>query len=406
MLVSSNLANFGGLKYNTFANTMDSMGRPATLTKTDQNGQNSTWAQNAAYGPGGELKTLQYKTTGGVWYTENRSFNNRLQLTQLQSSGTGLAGVNLQYSYPTSGANNGQLAGITDVLSGEQIAYTYDSLSRLLKGETTQNQSQYPNAPWWGQSFGYDGFGNLMSKTPTAGHTATTMSLSIDPVTNHLLTSGFAYDANGNMTSFPTSSGTQGLSYDEVKASYHCSSFCYRRFGKPLALTCRSIICHFVVSVVCLAQGSAPADRIGSVSAWTTFANKAGWSIKHPGNLKIASCRQCPDPTATDVFVVFRDPFTSDSMMIEPLADEPRDQGLNKWLHRISNTIANPVIKEEWIYLDGWTALKVTNQGPDSSENENIYFVRGSKTFAIRVSNTHNSAFYALYRQMLSTFRF
>ena len=73
MLVSSNLANFGGLKYNTFANTMDSMGRPATLTKTDQNGQNSTWAQNATYGPGGELKSLQYKTTGGVWYTENRS---------------------------------------------------------------------------------------------------------------------------------------------------------------------------------------------------------------------------------------------------------------------------------------------------------------------------------------------
>ena len=92
--------------------------------------------------------------------------------------------------------------------------------------------------------------------------------------------------------------------------------------------------------------------------------------------------------------------------MIEPLAGEPRDQGLNKWLHRISNTIANPVIKEEWIYLDGWTALKVTNQGADSNENENIYFVRGSRTFAIRVSNTHNSAFYALYRQMLSTFRF
>ena len=30
----------------------------------------------------------------------------------------------------------------------------------------------------------------------------------------HLLTSGFANDSNGNMTSFPTSSGTQGLSYD------------------------------------------------------------------------------------------------------------------------------------------------------------------------------------------------
>lgn len=209
----------GRPSYNTFTNTLDAMGRSIGMAETDQNGQTSTWVQNVSYGPAGELKSMQYRTTGGAWYTENRTFNNRLQLTQLQAAGTGLTGVNLQYSYPGSGANSGQISGITDALSGEQIAYTYDALSRLTKGETTQSQSQYPNAPWWGQSFTYDGFGNLTGKTPTAGHTGTTMSLSIDPATNHVLNAGFGYDPNGNMIGFPTSSGTQSLTYDVANRS-------------------------------------------------------------------------------------------------------------------------------------------------------------------------------------------
>jgi YD repeat-containing protein len=40
------------------------------------------------------------------------------------------------------------------------------------------------------------------------------MSLSIDPSKNQVTTSGFAYDANGNTTSIPNSSGTTTLSYD------------------------------------------------------------------------------------------------------------------------------------------------------------------------------------------------
>ncbi len=34
---------------------------------------------------------------------------------------------------------------------------------------TVKNSGQASGSPWWGQSFGYDGFGNLVSKTPTAG---------------------------------------------------------------------------------------------------------------------------------------------------------------------------------------------------------------------------------------------
>jgi RHS repeat-associated protein len=48
----------------------------------------------------------------------------------------------------------------------------------------------------WGQGFSYDGFGNLMAKTATAG-SPPTMSVSFDPLTYHQY--GVSYDANGNV---------------------------------------------------------------------------------------------------------------------------------------------------------------------------------------------------------------
>jgi hypothetical protein len=114
--------------YGAFSYTLDSMGRPTGLTET---GPGTVWVQNAAYGPGGEMKTMQYRTSGGAYYTENRTFNNRTQMIQQQVSGSGLTGMNLQYVY-TSGANNGQIAQTYDSLNGEQMHYTYDSLKRLI----------------------------------------------------------------------------------------------------------------------------------------------------------------------------------------------------------------------------------------------------------------------------------
>ncbi len=86
--------------------------------------------------------------------------------------------------------------------SGEDVQYTYDSLARLTKAETL--------GPDWGQSFGYDGWGNLLSKSVTKG-SAPVMSVTADPATNRLVVSGMAYDANGNVTNMP---GVGTLAYD------------------------------------------------------------------------------------------------------------------------------------------------------------------------------------------------
>jgi YD repeat-containing protein len=56
--------------------------------------------------------------------------------------------------------------------------------------------------PAWTQSFSYDGFGNLTSKTLNG----TTTGIPVDSVSNRLKSDGVAlsnvnYDSNGNLTS-------------------------------------------------------------------------------------------------------------------------------------------------------------------------------------------------------------
>ena len=102
----------------------------------------------------------------------------------------------MTYTYSAT-QNNGKITQQTDS-SGEQVAYAYDGLNRLISATASGS---------WGQSFSYDGFGNRTASTPTQG-SAPSSSLSFDG-SNHVI--GFSYDANGNMTSAPN---VGGLSYD------------------------------------------------------------------------------------------------------------------------------------------------------------------------------------------------
>jgi YD repeat-containing protein len=92
--------------------------------------------------------------------------------------------------------NDGRLTQRKDWVSGEEIAYQYDSLNRLILAQTT--------GPEWGQSFGYDGFGNLLSQTVTKG-SAPSLSVTVNPATNRITNAGMSYDAKGNLTAMPGS---------------------------------------------------------------------------------------------------------------------------------------------------------------------------------------------------------
>jgi YD repeat-containing protein len=153
----------------------DAMGRPANMNETSGI---ETWvAGSATYGSAGQLLTVGGGgiTGSGIYngtivpivstFSEGRQYNNMLQLTHLTGSATNFtvvrsswANVDLQYVYNV-GHNNGRVSQTVDNVLNETVNYTYDYLHRLT---TASNGS-------WAEQYGYDGFGNLNSKTPTAG---------------------------------------------------------------------------------------------------------------------------------------------------------------------------------------------------------------------------------------------
>src|SRR5689334_3754528 len=98
--------------------------------------------------------------------------------------------------------NNGKITSQKDYVSGEEVTYQYDSLQRLISAETTD--------PSWGRSFTFEGFGNRTDSIVTKG-AGPAMSLLIDKATNRIMSTGFSYDANGNMTASPL---LTGVTYD------------------------------------------------------------------------------------------------------------------------------------------------------------------------------------------------
>jgi RHS repeat-associated protein len=165
----------------TYTYSFDAMDRPTGLK--DQN--NNTIVNNVTYNAANQLLTFN---------TETRTYNNLNQMTQLTI--TGAQPLNISYNFPA-GTNNGKISSQLDNISGETVTYQYDSLNRLLSASSTQS---------WSETYGFDGFGNLLSKTGTGG--APTLSQAVNTANNQIV--GQTYDANGNQESGPL----VGVSYD------------------------------------------------------------------------------------------------------------------------------------------------------------------------------------------------
>jgi len=140
------------------------------------------------YGVAGEVLSLS------GFLNETRTYNAQFQLTRITVPSV----LDIQYVYPAT-SNNGKLQSQTDVLSGEQITYTYDALNRLATAVTSDN----PNVTQWVQSYTLDGFGNLTDQNVIKG-SAPTMHVVYNSATNRQ--TGDVADANGNIGA--------GYSYD------------------------------------------------------------------------------------------------------------------------------------------------------------------------------------------------
>jgi RHS repeat-associated protein len=155
--------------------------------------QNSSPLANATYNFAGQLTALNYNYSGGVWQqAETHTYNGMMQLTNITNSGPSGAQVNMTYNFSAT-QNNGRIVSSADAVTGENVSYTYDSLNRLIAAATTNR-----TGPIWGNSYSYDGFGNLTGKTVTQG-SAPSASPQVDPTTNRARMIGdYGFDANGN----------------------------------------------------------------------------------------------------------------------------------------------------------------------------------------------------------------
>ena len=128
----------------TYTYSFDAMYRPTGLK--DQN--SNTIVNNVSYNAANQLLTFN---------TETHTYNNLNQMTRLTIQER--QPLDISYNFPA-GTNNGKIASQTDNLSGETVTYQYDSLNRLITASSSQS---------WGETYGFDAFGNLLSKTGSGG---------------------------------------------------------------------------------------------------------------------------------------------------------------------------------------------------------------------------------------------
>ena len=167
--------------------SFDEMGRLGGMTD-----ENANTLATATYGVAGELLSLWMAQAYSSGMTETRAYNSLMQMTRqtVTLQGQTFTYMDLEYRYPT-GQNNGRITQAKDWMTGEEVTYTYDAVQRLVQAQTTADAQ----SGGWGTAYGYDGFGNLWSKTTTKG-SAPPLSVTYDRTTNRQY--GVNYDANGN----------------------------------------------------------------------------------------------------------------------------------------------------------------------------------------------------------------
>ena len=150
----------------------------------------TTYAANATYTPGGALVTL---ALGGSNINLNEAYSSRLQPSRIQaSSASGTDLLDLAYDFGLGTADNGNVQAILNGRDNTRSqSFAYDALNRITLARTQATTGQ--NA--WGQAFGYDPWGNLLTTALTQG-AAPSFSVAAN-AQNQIV--GYCYDASGNL---------------------------------------------------------------------------------------------------------------------------------------------------------------------------------------------------------------
>ncbi len=165
----------------------------------------------AAYAPNGAPTSL----TLGSGVQDSITYNVRLQSSEHQIIDGSSTWADRTNWYATAGTDNGNVTSVQDNLQSNRTqSFNYDSLNRLSSAYTAGTHSAAPSE-CWGESYGYDRWGNLNSigalSSPYSGCVQDNLSLTISSSTNRITSpSGFSYDSAGNLLS----DGVSNYGYD------------------------------------------------------------------------------------------------------------------------------------------------------------------------------------------------
>lgn len=199
-------------------NVLDASGDLAVVKskKNATSGPYHNYAFNFIYNAAGAVTSMEL---GNLRY-ESTVFNSRLQPTQI-ALGTTAGATNvlkLDYTYGTSGTNNGNIASqsITVPTVGTSTGfvavqtYNYDSLNRVQDATENVTPNGGSASQSWKQTFTYDRYGNRRfnfnsgaTTTPESSCSEAVCNPTISTGNNRLSSTGWSYDSGGNTTGDP-----------------------------------------------------------------------------------------------------------------------------------------------------------------------------------------------------------
>jgi RHS repeat-associated protein len=272
--------NLSSLTYpdgETVAYTPDAVGRMLSAIDT-ANGIN--YITSANYGPDGSLTGFVSGNTGGfAGITNSFSYNKRLQPIFMSAATPTQTVFSIGYDFHLGNGDNGNVYQLTNNKDHTRDqSFTYDQLNRLVSAQNagTDCSATLPdtNSKFWGNSYGYDAWGNLLTKNVTK---CGAEFLSVVAQANNQL-GGYGYDAAGNLTSAQTPTGQATSSFDAenrlTTASLGGATTTYtydadgQRVRKDVAGAASTEYMYF--------NGEVIAEKNATSGAWTNYMFFAG----------------------------------------------------------------------------------------------------------------------------------
>jgi RHS repeat-associated protein len=194
---------------------------------------NIQYVTGASYGPDGAITGfISGSSASFAGITNSFSYNKRMQPVTMSAASSAQTVFSIGYDFHLGSGNNGNVWNLYNYKDrNRDQTFTYDALNRLTSAQNAgtdcsqkvlQNKTEY-----WGNSYSYDAWGNLLNKTVTkCGAENLAVTADMHNWIHSAGTPDYQYDAAGNMT-FNATAPTQTYTYDQENRLTGAAGYTY-----------------------------------------------------------------------------------------------------------------------------------------------------------------------------------